>query len=265
MRWPVIAGMAILALQATACGHCSCGGTGFGVEVLLKDADVNSVVAVSGRQRVGVELSGSDRTITSSDPGRMSPSGSFPQPAGMTVRMFTPNWVKTADGLEQFGGTLRLSAPAQGSHDAWRVTLIVDTHPLGLSALNVVTVGQSWIYRWPAGGVGPTSSDTRVLAAAGPAVPVTAAYGDLRTPGLSTGETWLQQLFYAAAPGKAFAADPHPQPTMTNEEFGSGSEFIVKMNPDWSCSVESGCRQIVAGGSQAPDQGYGVDVTPPPS
>ncbi|HET7467078.1 MAG TPA: hypothetical protein VFL29_10450 [Candidatus Dormibacteraeota bacterium] len=259
--------LAAIALLVPGCvvgNPCDACPTQLPLGVLLTDADAGAVISVRFDQNIGVELAGSGRTIKASDSKRMQSTTPSFQPGGKTLRFF--NAVATAtlpSRLESFGGTEVLSAPAQGANPAWQVTLVIGSDVLGFSVWNVETLGESWVYAWPIGGQPPVSTNAQVVAPSGPPVEVTKATLDFTAKTVTVNGTFEQQMYYAAAPGKAFLTDPFNRPLANNESL-QPYEVIVKVSTDWSCTVASGCTQTVVGASQWPDQHYTYGQTPPP-
>jgi len=223
------------------------------VDVFLTDSDSGAVVPLGLRQSLGVELQGSGRTITVSNPAKLAVNLRLPQPAGLTVDTFSTRWSGADDPnlLESYGGTEVLSAPPQDSHSAWQVTLVVSTDPFSDS--KVIAVGQSMLMSWHVGGVAPRSNDPSIFGPYGAPYIVKAAVQS--TPGADLslrGPQMEQQLFYAIAPGRVTQTAALDRPQATNE-VGPLEFFTVAMVPNWVCSVESGCSQTTVRGSPRPD------------
>jgi hypothetical protein len=259
MRWAVAAGVIVAGLLASSCENCSCPGIAAPTVVLLTEADANSVVVVGAGHDVGVELNGGGRTITASDPKRFQ-TLSVPQPSDKTLEVLSPLAERLSTGLWAFGGSVILTSPRQGSHAGWQATVIIATGEDVSTSPIYVAPGVSWTYTWPAGGSGPITTNARVLASVAPSASVTTAVVNLTTGSVTVSGTFEQQMFYAATLGMAGMEGPLPEPRATNED-GPWSYFVVRANPDWSCSVESGCAALVAGGD--PVETYGNNPTPP--
>lgn len=242
MRPLLVASVVLALIAGSACEHCSCSATKRAIQVLLTDTDAGTVIGIGLGQAVGVELGGSGRMISASDPMRLQSLDVPLQPEGETLGVFVPASARRGQ-LVTYGGTEVLSAPAQGSHPAWQVFLIIDTHQAGFSLPSVVTVGQSWTYTWPVGGEAPRSSNTKVAAPTAPAERVTRAWEDFRSNNIAIDGAYLQQMFYAVATGTVVMSEPFPGPSPTTEVKGNTRQVTVNLNPDLMCSVESGCTQ----------------------
>jgi hypothetical protein len=253
-----------LAIVGSACGDpCLCQASPSAVNVLLTEADSGTVVPLGSFEKLGVELQGSGRTISISDPSRMQAFLPRAEPSGKTVVMFSPTHSGTGTRVNQllsYGGTEILSAPAQGSHQAWSATVVVTTDPFR-AVTTVVAVGQSWVSRWWVGGDGPRTSNASSLAPLGPPVTVRSATQVAGTAEFVVDRSWEQQVLVALAPGTAVVSAPADSPLATNETT-EGSEYIVTNVPGWSCSASDGCRQTVLGVPNRPDRDYPIDATP---
>ena len=268
-----VCAVAILAtaslLLGPACMTQRCDGLwpGDSAPVLLTEKDAGAVVPVARYQPIGVLLPGSNRRINDSDEARLLPyHPTVCQPPDMTFASFAPVWAIYKDKLSRIGGRFEISAPAQGAHHAWHVTVIVGTDPGAVGYAGTyfgrgvvfMSPGQSFVVSWTVGGRTPIINNPAVLAPAGLAM----------TMATSWGARFTQQLFVATGYGTDEINAPDALPLGCNISphgecsrvpVGPSQKVVVADEYGYACSLDGGCEQTKADASGAPG-----DVNLPP-